>query len=290
MTLTWVILYTKNVLKSEMHHPVRYYHKLKLWGTLLSLLAFLIYLIKFCSSLYKLICEIFVLYLGTYIYAVSIFNFVTFAKCLRAITNITFVLLSRRAPLTLMRLQKPLWLRPFLTRFKLWLALRSLTDKRSPNQRPMVRDTSPKAECAPGACSQISSSCAQPRRFPQWVDWFNFSWISSSAQNSPGLMRNSGRRSNLLPGCLANPKTQSSPHIQFFFGVVHGADLREEDEVFGGSHIDRRLGDFPAFPERVRGGWEEKRTESHGQGTKTLRCSALVLHSLQRRVWPIAHK
>lgn len=214
MTLTWVILYTKNVLKSEMHHPVRYYHKLKLWGTLLSLL---VYLIKFCSSLYKLICEIFVLYLGTYIYAVSIFNFVTFAKCLRAITNITFVLLSRRAPLTLMRLQKPLWLRPFLTRFKLWLALRSLTDKRSPNQRPMVRDTSPKAECAPGACSQISSSCAQPRRFPQWVDWFNFSWISSSAQNSPGLMRNSGRRSNLLPGCLANPKTQSSPHIQFFF-------------------------------------------------------------------------
>lgn len=219
MTLTWVILYTKNVLKSEMHHPVRYYHKLKLWGTLLSLLAFLIYLIKFCSSLYKLICEIFVLYLGTYIYAVSIFNFVTFAKCLRAITNITFVLLSRRAPLTLMRLQKPLWLRPFLTRFKLWLALRSLTDKRSPNQRPMVRDTSPKAECAPGACSQISSSCAQPRRFPQWVDWFNFSWISSSAQNSPGLMRNSGRRSNLLPGCLANPKTQSSPHIQFFLGL-----------------------------------------------------------------------
>ncbi len=203
-------------------------NKLKLWGTLFMATSLILFcsLIKFCSRL-CIICDVFVCTdVQYYISFVSICIFFTFAKCLKATTNIAFVLSWRRVPLNLTRLQKPLWLRPFLTRFKLWLVLRSLTDKSSSNQHPMCWATSHRAACTPSACSQISSSCAQRRRFLQWVDLFNCSWISSSAQISPGLMRNSGRSSNLLPGCPRNPKTQSLPHVQFFSGCSWCGSVR----------------------------------------------------------------
>ena len=77
------------------------------------------------------------------------------------------------------------------------------------------------------------------------------------------------------PSSSAHINVQNKQAVSSPPALVHGSDLREEDEVPGSCYGDCGLSGFPAVPKRFRCRREEEGAESHGQGKEQTSCSDL---------------